>query len=76
MAYDKDPSEVARNVKETIKKSGKDVILGISLLTNETAIENINAGLNSGAAGIYLLGYNFDEKVHNYLMEIRGIGKT
>ena len=71
MAYDKSPDEVARNVKETIKKSGKDVILGISLLTNETTIENIKTGLESGATGIYLLGYNFGEDVHNYLLEAR-----
>jgi len=76
MAYDKNPDEVARNVKETAKKSGRDVILGISQLTKETAINNIKAGLEGGASGIYLLGYNFDENVHNYLMEIRGIGKT
>lgn len=76
MAYDKDSNEVARNVRDTIKKSGKDVILGISLLTNETAIKNINAGLENNAAGIYLLGYNFDDEIHEYLMEVRGIGKV
>ena len=73
MAYDRNSSEVARNVRETAKKSGMDVILGISLLTNETAVENIKAGLDNRASGIYLLGYNFGEDVHNYLLEIRGI---
>ena len=73
MAYDKDPAEVGKNVKDTREKSGRDVILGISLLANETAKENIKAGLDNGASGIYLLGYNFGEDVHAYLLEIRGI---
>jgi len=73
MAYDSDPAEMGRNVKETVIKSGSKVILGVSLLTEKTAIDNIKAGLDNGASGIYLLGYNFDDEVHEYLLEVRGI---
>ena len=60
MAYDKNPEEVKRNVKETIDRSGVDVILGISKIigTDEEIKNNIDAGLKAGAKGIYLLGYD------------------
>ncbi|MDI6798853.1 MAG: hypothetical protein QMD12_02560 [Candidatus Aenigmarchaeota archaeon] len=71
MAYDDDPKEVARNVRETVLKAGnKEVILGISV-TVDDPIENIKDGLENGASGIYLLGYSFNEDVHNYLLEVR-----
>jgi hypothetical protein len=75
MAYDSNPEEVARNVRETLKESGTDVILGISKIlgSDESMIRNIDAGLDSGACGIYLLGYDFSETVHEHLLEVRGM---
>ncbi|MEM7825618.1 MAG: hypothetical protein QW412_02030, partial [Candidatus Aenigmatarchaeota archaeon] len=71
MAYDDNPLEVVKNVKETIAKAkGKKVILGVSA-TVDKPIENIEAGLKNGAYGIYLLGYKFDESLHKYLLAIR-----
>ncbi len=76
MAYDKDPKEIERNVRETIEKSGVDVILGVNKIigSDEDIINNIDAGLRSGASGIYLLGYDFSETVHKYLLKIRKMG--
>ncbi len=73
MAYDKNPNEIRRNVKATIEKSGTDVILGISKITgdDDDIIKNIDAGLESGASGIYLLGYDFNKDVHEHLMTVR-----
>jgi hypothetical protein len=73
MAYDKDPKEIERNVRETKEKSGAGVILGINKIigSDEDIIKNIDAGLRSGASGIYLLGYDFSDEVHKYLLEIR-----
>jgi hypothetical protein len=72
MAYDRDPNEIARNVRETKENAGgKRVILGISKLTEDTAVDNVKAGLENGADGIYLLGYHFDEGLHRYLLDIR-----
>lgn len=72
MAYDKDPKEVARNTQESVAKAGdRPVILGVSKIVEENAIENIDAGLSNGASGIYLLGYHFDESIHKHLLEIR-----
>ncbi len=73
MAYDKDPAEIERNVRETREKSGADVILGISQIvgSDENIINNIDVGLRSGASGIYLLGYDFSETVHEYLLKVR-----
>lgn len=74
MAYDMDPAEVGRNVRETIEASGVPVILGINRIigSDESIISNINSGLNNGAAGIYLLGYDFSDRIHEYLLKIRG----
>lgn len=75
MAYDDDSQEVSRNVKETINKSKIDIILGITpSIPEESMIDNINAGLQSGVTGIYLLGHVFPERVHNYLLTVRGLG--
>lgn len=72
MAYDKDSNEVARNVKETVSfAKNTPVILGISKTVDEVKIENVKAGFENGAKGVYLLGYDFEEEVHGYLLEIR-----
>lgn len=72
MAYDDSPAEVARNVKETVEKAGnKTVILGVSVIVDHP-LENIKAGLKNGASGIYLLGYKFEDEIHEYLLRIRG----
>jgi hypothetical protein len=75
MAYDADPNEIERNVRETVSASGVDVILGMAEFVGDDSviIENINTGLDAGAAGIYLLGYTFSDEVHNHLLEIRGL---
>lgn len=71
MAYDDNPLEVARNVRETIARAkGKKVILGVSVIVDKP-IENIKAGLKNGVDGIYLLGYKFDKSLHEYLLDIR-----
>ncbi len=72
MAYDKDPKEIARNVRETVSKAGgKETILGISQTVHPSEMENIKAGLANGASGIYLLGYDFSDEIHSYLLEMR-----
>ncbi len=72
MAYDEYPNRVSRNVRETIEKSGTGVILGIYPFDNdEIIIGNIEAGIESGADGVYLLGYKFSDNVHEYLLKIR-----
>jgi len=75
MAYDRNPAEIERNVRETLEMSGIDVILGINKIigSDEDIIRNIDAGLKSGASGIYLLGYDFSDEVHKYLLEVRGM---
>jgi hypothetical protein len=75
MAYDKNPEEIRRNVKATADVSGTDVILGISKIVGDDndIINNIDAGLASGAKGIYLLGYDFSDEVHEYLLKARGM---
>jgi len=74
MAYDEDANKIVENVKETIEKSKTGVILGIFPFDNdETVINNIKAGIESGADGVYLLGYDFSDNVHEYLLKIRGI---
>ena len=75
MAYDKNPEEVKRNVRETIQISGTDVILGINKIigTDKDIKNNINAGLEAGAKGIYLLGYDFSDDVHEYLLKMRNM---
>ncbi len=73
MAYDSDPAEVARNIRETREMIGDTrLILGISKYYGDgSAIANIDAGLDSGADGIYLLGYDFGEEVHRHLLDVR-----
>lgn len=72
MAYDMNPREVGRNVRETVGRAdGKPIVLGISKLVKGVEMENIKIGLENEADGIYLLGYDFNESVHNYLLEIR-----
>lgn len=75
MAYDKDPEEIRRNVKATADVSGTGVILGISKTVggDSDIISNIDAGLDSGARGIYLLGYDFSDEVHEHLLDVRGM---
>ncbi|MGC8812774.1 MAG: hypothetical protein ACP5O8_04305, partial [Candidatus Aenigmatarchaeota archaeon] len=71
MAYDDNPLEIARNVRETVARAkGKKVILGVSVIVDKP-IENINAGLKNGADGIYLLGYKSDDSLHDYLLNLR-----
>lgn len=71
MAYDDNSLEVVRNVRETIARAkGKKVILGVSVIVDKP-IENIKAGLKNGVDGIYLLGYKFDESLHEYLLDVR-----
>lgn len=71
MAYDDNPLEVVRNVKETIARAkGKKVILGVSVIVDKP-MENIKAGLENGVDGIYLLGYKFDDSLHEYLLSLR-----
>jgi len=64
MTYDLDSKEISRNVAQTSLLSKKQVILGIHPFMNETVIfSNIKAGIDSGAKGIYLLGFNFTDPV-------------
>jgi hypothetical protein len=63
-----------RNVNETKETCNCDVILGIYPFEDQnTAIRNIDAGIEAGAKGVYLLGYKFSEEVHQHLLEIRGL---
>ena len=75
MAYDSDPNEVARNVRETVAAAQNiDVILGVPGFIGEDAdLSNIAAGLDAGARGVYLLGYDFSDEIHNHLLAIRGL---
>jgi hypothetical protein len=34
-------------------------------------MENIKAGLKNGVDGIYLLGYKFEDSLHEYLLSLR-----
>lgn len=64
MAYDNTSSEISRNVRKTKELSKKPVILGLHPFMNETVIfNNIRQGINSGASGIYLLGFNFTDSI-------------
>lgn len=76
MAYDKNPAEVGRNVRATKERAKVDVILGINKIvgSDDNIIANIDAALENGANGVYLLGYDFSERVHNHLLEVRGMG--
>jgi len=74
MAYDDNPDEVARNVRETVSNTGAEVILGVPpFIGEEACMENIKAGLEAGANGVYLLGYTFGDEIHQYLLDLRGL---
>jgi len=79
MAYDADSNEITRNVEDSMAAADSNafVILGIPEFIGEPAVmNNIIAGLNAGAKGIYLLGYTFNDDVHNYLLEIRDMSNN
>lgn len=69
MEYGSDPVKTGENVKETKERCGCGVILGIPPFINGTAkMLNVRAGLENGADGIYLLGYeDFGEEFMEYL---------
>jgi hypothetical protein len=72
MAYDEDPREVFRNVRETVELSGAPVVLGIhSNFSYSIAMRNAEVGLLAGASGIYLLGYKFDDRTLEGISNLR-----
>ncbi len=77
MEYGEDEKIVRENVRKTAEKIGSSrVILGIFPFGNpETAIRNIDIGMENSVKGIYLLGYDFPDSVHDYLLKIRGLSE-
>jgi len=75
MEYGDEDLAVEKNIKETAEKIGSyKIILGLSKAQeSETHIRNIELGLKYNVKGIYLLGYDFPEDVHEYLLNIRNI---